>query len=60
MGFPASKFCLTVVHERGSKKKFDEPYVIHMLFVCVGEVQDFVFGVSVGLGGAVIGFFRCL
>ena len=37
MGLPASKFCSTVVHKRGLKKRFDGPSVIHMLFICVGD-----------------------
>ena len=35
VGLPASKFCLTVVHERGSKKRFDGPYVIHGAGHCI-------------------------
>ena len=37
MGLPASKFCSTVVHDRGLKKRLDGPSVIHMLFICVGD-----------------------
>ena len=36
VGLPTSKFCLSAVHERGPKKRFDEPSVVHMLFICVG------------------------
>ena len=55
MDLSTSKFCSTVVHKRGLKKRFDEPIVVHMLFICVGTGQDFVFGVSVGFGWAAIG-----
>ena len=37
VGLPTSKFCLTVVHERRSKKRFDEPRDIHTLFIFDGD-----------------------
>ena len=52
VGLPASKFCLTLVHERGSVKRFDESRVIHMLSIfCRGRGKTLDSGCRSGFGG---------